>query len=101
MIAFDDEVISCAAGTVKSLTAATIAPSGSGKAIRAVVQNSETSDTDVVLRFNSTPVVTSPVTGIEIDVGETITIDGYDNLVNARFLLKGGTTASLYVAYYR
>lgn len=100
MIAYDDEVLSVTSVVDWVLDSAKVAPDGQTPAQRVVITNGPTADTSVIYRFNSSPVPASNQ-GHILAVGGSVTIDGYDNIVNLKMRLKGGTTATVFVTYYR
>ena len=99
MTFFDDEVISVAqADAYKTLTRSKIDNDpGSAKARRAVISCHTAA---VAYRYDGTTPDTSTKEYHQLAAGGSVTIDGYDNLVNLRVKLEtGSTTAKLFVSY--
>lgn len=99
MTIFDDEVISLAAvDAAKTLTRSKIdrESTGSTKASRAVL----TAHTaPVAYRYGNPPVPGTNEYHL-LAAGESVTIDGYDNLLNLQVILaSGATTAKLFASY--
>lgn len=95
-----DEQIDVVADTVTTLTKTLLDQAGGSKVTRARIENSPTSDTQVIWRLEDDPVAGPPIEGHVLDPGDVITIDGYEDLVAFKMLLTGGTDASVFVTYF-
>lgn len=100
MRAFADELVSVPAATVVTLTADTYAPTGVSKATRATVTNVTVSNGDCTYRFLEDPVDT-PRQGHYLVTGQSVTLESFDDIVNFKALLTGGSTASLFITYFQ
>ena len=100
MTAYDDELLTVTAVADSVLDAAKLSAAGLSPASRVTLQNSDTSDTAVMYRFGSSPIPGSD-TGNRLEVSGIATIDGFDNLTNLKLRLAGGSSATVFVTYYR
>ena len=98
MTFFADEVLTIADGETKTLTRATVDNDpGSARAFRAVLT---AYSAPVAYRFGTTAPNTTTKAHHLLAANESVTIDGYNNLVNLQVKLASGTTtAQLFVSY--
>lgn len=95
------EVITIAAGQTKTLTRSAIDnATGNARATVAVITNHDLGDSDVGFRISESAPVEADYTYHPVLAGQSISVDGYDNLIAAQFILLGTTTAKLFVEYY-
>jgi hypothetical protein len=100
MKAYDSDTLTVTAVADSTLTASKLAPTGQSPASRVVLQNGPTANSEVLYRFDASPVPASNA-GHRIEVKGSATIDGYENLVNLKLRLKGSSSATVFVTYYR
>lgn len=100
MTYFADEAITLAASEVKGPSRDLIDNVGGSKASHARIQNHILSGTEVLYRFGSGPVpTTDPKQGHYLLPGDSVEINGYENIRDLRFALAGHTPASLFISY--
>ena len=101
MRALSDEVISCAAATVKTLSVAKFDPVGQSRAIRAVIYVHVPTSGDVTMgyRFGADPVSETKLFRPLAQATELV-VEGFENILALRLLLVGDTTAKVFVQYF-
>lgn len=90
---FADETLAVGASSV-GLTRALYDNNGGSSAERAVIQ---IKDVPVQISFNTDP--PSSTASFDANIGDTVTIDGFDNLTQVKFTTKTGGASSIYVGY--
>jgi hypothetical protein len=97
MTFFADEVVSIASGETKTLTSTKYDNAGGAKAIR-VVLTAHTAP--LAYRYGTDAPDTTTHEYHPLLAGDSITVDGYDNIKNLQFTLASGvTTAQLFASY--
>lgn len=91
----DERFASISSSTPASLTAATYAPAGLAKASYARIEN-RSSATTITYRFISDPTTTL---GHTLLTGATLELNGYDDIVNFKFLGLTNSNGILFVSY--
>jgi hypothetical protein len=96
----NSEVLTVASGSTFTLTRATIDNGPGPRVTRAVITNHDLGDSGVGFRIGEDDPVEGSYTFHPLPAGESMEIDGYDNLIALKFILTGTVTAKVFVEYY-
>lgn len=97
MTFFADEVITIASGETQPLTSTKYDNAGGAKAVRVVLT---AHSAPLAYRYGTTPPDAATHAYHPLNAGESITVDGYDNIKSLQFKLASGvTSAQLFASY--